>query len=206
MEWISTLGLAMGAAWVSGIRLYAVVATLGWLGHLGYAKLPGELVMLTHPWVIGVSTALFVLEFFADKIALVDTAWDTIQTFIRIPAGAVLAAAAFTEFDPSIQVIAALLGGGLALTSHGTKASTRLVVNASPEPISNVVVSTAEDVAGGLSLVAAFLIPVFAIFLVSVLAVISWFVIPKLIRRIREKAARNRPLASPTASGPSNPV
>jgi len=190
MEWLGTLALAMGAAWVSGIRLYAVVATLGWLGKLGYAQLPGELVMLTNPWVIGVSTGLFVIEFVADKVAYVDSVWDAVQTFIRIPAGAVLAAAAFTEFDPTIQVVAGLVGGGLALTSHGTKTTARLVVNASPEPVSNVAVSTAEDVVGGLGLALALLVPILAVFFVTGLTIASWFILPKVYRRIKERARR----------------
>jgi len=203
MEWLSTLALAMGASWVSGIRLYAVVATLGWLGKLGYATLPGELTMLTHPWVVGVSSALFVVEFFADKISYVDSAWDGIQTFIRIPAGAVLAAAAFTDFDPSIQVIAGLLGGGLALTSHGTKTTTRLLVNASPEPVSNVAVSTAEDAVSGVGLFLALMVPVLAVFAVAFVTIASWFVIPKIFRRLKNRKPRPTG-AVPAAGNPSN--
>ncbi len=203
MEWVSTLALAMGASWVSGIRLYAVVATLGWLGKLGYATLPGELTMLTHPWVIGVSTTLFVIEFFADKISYVDSIWDGIQTFIRIPAGAVLAAAAFTEFDPAIQVIAGLVGGGLALTSHGTKTTTRHLVNASPEPVSNVAVSTAEDAVGGVGLALALLVPILAIIVVVGLTITSWFVLPKIFRRLKNRKGR-LPGPVPTSGNPSN--
>ena len=135
MSFISTLAIAMGASWVSGINLYAAVATLGLLSRFASLKLPGELEVLTSWWVIGIALFLFVVEFVADKIQVVDSVWDVIHTFIRIPAGAVLAATAFGDFDKSVQVIAFLLGGGLALSSHGTKAAARLAINASPEPV-----------------------------------------------------------------------
>src|SRR4026207_1920872 len=131
----------MGASWVSGINLYACVGTLGLLGRFANLQLPGELQVLTSWWVIGVALVLYLIEFFADKVPIVDSTWDVIHTFIRIPAGAVLAAGAFGDFDRSIQVIALLLGGGLALSSHGTKAATRAVLNTLPEPITNVTAS-----------------------------------------------------------------
>src|SRR5678816_3724770 len=143
---ISTIAIAMGASWVSGINLYAAVATLGLLGRFSHLQLPGELQVLTSWWVIGVALGLYVIEFVADKVPWIDTTWDVIHTFIRVPAGAVLAAGAFGDFDRSVQVIALLLGGGLALSSHGTKAATRAVLNASPEPVSNVVASVIEDI------------------------------------------------------------
>ena len=136
----------MGSAWVSGLNLYACVATLGLLSRFTHLELPGELHALTSWWVIGVAVALYVVEFVADKVPWIDSTWDVIHTFIRVPAGAVLAAAAFGDFDRSIQVIALLLGGGLALSSHGTKAATRAVLNASPEPVTNFVASIVEDV------------------------------------------------------------
>src|SRR6476469_723726 len=137
MDFIQTLAVSMGASWVSGINLYAAVATLGLLGRLAHLPLPGELHVLTSWWVIGVAVVLYVIEFVADKVPYVDSTWDVIHTFIRVPAGAVLAASAFGDFDRSIQVTALLLGGGLALSSHGTKAATRAMLNASPEPVSN---------------------------------------------------------------------
>ena len=146
MSLISTLALAMGSSWVSGINLYAAVATLGLLGRFAHLQLPGELGVLTNWWVIGIGLGLYLVEFVADKIPYVDSAWDAVHTFIRIPAGAVLAAAAFGDFDKGVQVIAFLLGGGLALTSHGTKAATRAAINTSPEPASNIIASLAEDV------------------------------------------------------------
>ena len=146
MDWLKTLGVATGVAWLSGIRLYASVLTLGLLEHFGFASLPGELRVLGEWWVIGVAGLLFLVEFVADKIPAVDSAWDAVHTFIRVPAGAVLAAAAFGHFDNRVRLLAFLLGGGIALTSHGTKASVRLAVNASPEPFSNVALSVLEDV------------------------------------------------------------
>ena len=185
MEWVSTLALAMGASWVSGMRLYAVVATLGFLQRLELAKLPGELAILSNEWVIGVATVLFVCEFLADKVAVFDTAWDAVHTFIRIPAAAVLASMAFADYPMHIKVIAFLIGGGTALASHGTKAAARVAVNHSPEPFSNVAVSFVEDALAGLSLAAALLLPVVGICIVVagiVLAVIFFGKISNAVR------------------------
>ena len=157
----------MGASWVSGINLYAAVATLGLLSRFASLKLPGELEVLTSWWVIGIALFLFVVEFIADKIQVVDSVWDVIHTFIRIPAGAVLAATAFGDFDKSVQVIAFLLGGGLALSSHGTKAAARLAINASPEPVSNVVASLFEDVLAIGSILLSVLLPVAVFFVIA---------------------------------------
>jgi Domain of unknown function (DUF4126) len=123
MDFVSTIALAMGASWVSGINLYATVATLGLLGRFANLRLPGELEVLTDWWVIAIALVLYLIEFMADKIPLVDSTWDAIHTFIRVPAGAILAAGAFGDFDKGVQVVALLLGGGLALSSHGTKAA-----------------------------------------------------------------------------------
>ena len=129
MNFIATLAAGMGSSWVSGINLYAAVTTLGLLGRFAHLRLPGELNVLTSWWIIGIAAVLFVVEFCADKIPYVDSTWDLIHTFIRIPAGAVLAAAAFGDFDRRIQVVAFLVGGGLALSSHVTKASARAAIN-----------------------------------------------------------------------------
>lgn len=192
MSLITTIALAMGAAWVSGIKLYAAVATLGLLGRFANLRLPGELEVLTNWWVIGVASALFVIEFVADKIPIIDSVWDVIHTFIRIPAGAVIAAAAFGDFDRSVQVIAFLIGGGLALSSHGTKTTTRAAVNTSPEPFSNIAVSLAEDVLSiGAILLAAFY-PILLFILVAIGLLISIIVLPKIIRYIRGIASKVR--------------
>ncbi|MGH9927891.1 MAG: DUF4126 domain-containing protein [Pyrinomonadaceae bacterium] len=183
---IGTLAIAMGSSWVSGIRLYAAVATLGLLGRFTNLHLPGELDVLTNWWVIGIASALLVIEFVADKIPYVDSAWDVIHTFIRIPAGAVLAAAAFGDFDRRVQVVALLIGGGLALSAHGTKASARAAINLSPEPASNVVVSLVEDVVAVGSIFLAYLLPVVLIVLLLIFVVVSIFILPKIIGALRE--------------------
>ena len=175
----------MGASWVSGINLYASVATLGLLGRFANLQLPGELAVLTRWWVIGVALALYLIEFIADKIPLIDSTWDAIHTFIRVPAGAVLAAAAFGDFDKGIQVVAFLLGGGLALSSHGTKAATRAVINTSPEPVTNVVASLTEDAVAVSSVLLAAFYPVLLVIVVVVGVVISMFVLPRTVRYFR---------------------
>jgi hypothetical protein len=190
MNLIGTLAIAMGSSWVSGIRLYAAVATLGLLGRFAHLRLPGELDVLTNWWIIGIASALFVIEFFADKISYVDSVWDVVQTFIRIPAGAVLAAAAFGDFDRSVQVIALLLGGGLAFSAHATKASARAAINLSPEPASNVVVSLIEDVVAFVSILLAMFLPAILIGLLLVFLVLSIFLLQKIIGVLRRTVRR----------------
>jgi hypothetical protein len=197
---ISTIAVAMGASWVSGINLYATVATLGLLSRFAHLRLPGELEVLTSWWVIGIAVVLYVIEFFADKIPLVDSTWDVIHTFIRIPAGAVLAAGAFGNFDRSIQVIALLLGGGLALSSHGTKAATRAILNTSPEPVSNVVASVVEDILAVVSIVCSVLFPVLLFVIVGVGLVISFLVFRQIIRFLRQVTRSIRGWFAPATS------
>jgi hypothetical protein len=146
MNPVETLGLALGAGFSSGLNLYATVATLGLLQRLGVLHLPPGLQILSHPWVLAIAIALYLLEFFADKIPYFDTFWDALHTFIRPPAAALLAFAAAGAAPPEWRWGAALLAGGVALTSHGTKASARAAVNASPEPFSNWFLSIGEDV------------------------------------------------------------
>ncbi len=189
---ISTIAIAMGASWVSGINLYAAVATLGLLGRFAHLQLPGELQVLTTWWVIAVALVLYVIEFVADKVPYVDSTWDVIHTFIRIPAGAVLAASAFGDFDRSIQVIALLLGGGLALSSHGTKAATRAMLNVSPEPVSNWIASIAEDVVAVLSVIASVFVPVLIFVIVGAGLVISFLVCRRILRFFRQVATSIR--------------
>lgn len=142
---LSTLGFSIGSAWLSGINLYATVLVLGLVQHFHWAQLPGDLSYLGHPWVLITAGVLYAVEFIADKIPAVDSVWDVIHTFIRIPAGAVLAAAAVAHLDPKIRLLALLIGGGVALSSHSTKTATRLAANTSPEPVSNVVLSLLGD-------------------------------------------------------------
>jgi hypothetical protein len=186
MNFISTLAIGMGASWVAGINLYAAVATLGLLGRFAHLKLPGELDVLTSWPVIGVALFLFVIEFVADKIQIVDSVWDVIHTFIRIPAGAILAATAFGDFDKSVQVIAFLLGGGLALSSHGTKAAARAVINASPEPVSNIVVSLSEDILAVVTVVSAVFLPVVVFLIIAAGLIFSFWLLPRVLRFFRK--------------------
>jgi len=182
MEWFSTLSLALGSAWTSGINLYATVTVLGLLQKFGATKLPGGLDVLDNWWIIGIAGGLYLVEFFADKIPYVDSVWDVVHTFIRVPAGAIVAYAATSQMDPSVYIPAALIGGGLAFGSHGTKAALRVGANMSPEPVSNWSLSIVEDIVafGGtfLAVFAPFIIAaILAIFVVAFL----WF-FPKVIR------------------------
>jgi len=146
MNPVETLGLALGAGFSSGLNLYATIATLGLLQRFSVIQLPVPLQVLAHPWVLGIAIALYVIEFLADKIPYVDSVWDAIHTVIRPPAAALLAYGAAGGVPPEWRWAAALLAGGVALTSHGTKASARAAANASPEPLSNWTLSLGEDV------------------------------------------------------------
>jgi hypothetical protein len=145
MNPMETLGLALGAGFSSGLNLYATIATLGLLERFGVIHLPPSLHGLSHSAVLGIAVVLYVLEFFADKIPYIDTAWDVIHTFIRPPAAAFLAFSAAGAAPAEWRWGAALLAGGIALTSHGTKASARAAVNTTPEPFSNWILSFGED-------------------------------------------------------------
>jgi len=156
MNPLQTIGLALGTGFSSGLNLYATVATLGMLERLGIIHLPDAMRGLAHPWVIAIAGALYAIEFLADKIPYLDTIWDGLHTFIRPPAAAVLAYAAAASAPPEWRWGAALLAGGVALTSHGAKASVRAAANVSPEPLSNWVLSLGEDLlAVGLSWLAS---------------------------------------------------
>jgi len=196
MNLLSTLAIAMGAGWVSGINLYAAVATLGLLGRFAHLKLPGELDVLTHWWIIGLAIALYLIEFVADKVPYVDNIWDAIHTFIRVPAGAVLAATAFGDFDRGVQVAAFLLGGGLALSAHGTKAGARAAINLSPEPASNIVVSLAEDVIAVGSVLLSIFAPVVLIVLIGIFLTISFFMLRRIVNAMRAMMLRLRQMFS----------
>lgn len=142
---LNLLSLALGSSLASGIKLYGAVLLLGLLNRYDMISLPDRLQGLSHGAVLAVALVLFLLEFIADKIPYVDSTWDAIHTFIRVPAGALLAASAFADVPAYLQAIAALVGGTVALTAHGMKASARMAINASPEPFSNWVVSIGED-------------------------------------------------------------
>jgi hypothetical protein len=202
MNLIQVLGLALGSAWTSGINLYATVAVLGLLQHYKLAHLPGGLHVLDNWIIIGIALALYIIEFFADKVPYLDTIWDAIHTFIRVPAGAVIAATATSDISPAVQVVALLLGGGLALTTHGTKATIRASANVSPEPLSNWILSLAEDVIAVGSVVLAVLHPVVILVVILIFLLIFAWILPKVVRRIRRMFAAlraffgGRPLAA----------
>jgi hypothetical protein len=184
MEWFSTISLALGTAWTTGINLYATVTVLGILQKFGAAKLPGGLDVLDNWWIIGVAAGLYLIEFLADKIPYVDSVWDVIHTFIRVPAGAIVAYAATSQMEPSVHVIAALVGGGLALSSHGTKAALRVGANLSPEPVSNWSLSIIEDIVAFVGTTLAVFAPIaIAIVLIIFLIAFLWFA-PKVFRAI----------------------
>ena len=185
MEMISQLALAGGLSWASGLRLYLTVFAVGMLAKFNVVDLPSALAILSNPWVLGVSGALSVIEFLADKIPYVDSAWDSIQTFIRIPAGALLAMGAINTSDPMIATVTALLGGTLAGATHATKAGSRALINTSPEPVSNVAASLTEEsmlITGGWLMFAH---PgVFIGILVGFILLMLWL-LPKLWRGIK---------------------
>lgn len=192
---LTTLGFAVGSAWLSGINLYATVLMLGLLQRFNFAHLPGDLSYVAHTWVIVLSGTLYAIQFIADKIPAVDSAWDMVHTFIRVPAGAILAATAFAHFDPSVRLAAMLLGGGVALTSHSAKTATRLVANTSPEPVSNIALSLLGDAVtlGGTILMAVHPVVILVCVGVAILvSVVLFRVIFKMMRRLFANRTPNR--------------
>jgi hypothetical protein len=190
MNPIETLGLALGAGFSSGLNLYATIATLGLLQRFGVIHLPAQLQVLAHPWVLGIAIALYIIEFLADKIPLVDTAWDAIHTVIRPPAAALLAYGAAGAAPPEWRWGAALLAGGVALTSHGTKASARAAANTSPEPFSNWALSFGEDALAVWLTWLATVHPMATIVVVVVLLAFAGFVLFHLFRFLRRAVRR----------------
>lgn len=190
MNPIQTLSLALGAGFSSGLNLYATVATLGLLQRFGIVHLPASLEGLAQPWVMGMAAGLYLIEFCADKIPYFDTIWDFIHTFIRPPAAAFLAYTAAGGAGAEWRWGAALLAGGVALTSHGTKASARAAVNLSPEPFSNWTLSLGEDVfAVWLSWMAS-AHPVATTFIVAALLALCVFLTYHLFRFARRAVQR----------------
>ena len=182
MDTLQALSLAMGAAWTSGINLYATVAALGIAGRTEMIHLPPDLQVLTHPAVIAVACVMYLIEFFADKVPYVDNGWDLIHTFIRVPAGAILAARTLGDINPALELAAVLAGGTIAFAAHGAKTVTRLAINTSPEPFSNWFASIAEDLTVFGSIWLIFHHPILMLSLIiSFLALVIWL-IPKLIR------------------------
>ena len=172
----------MGVAWASGINLYAVLLLLGILGVSGNITLPPDLLVLTDPLVIGAAGTMYVVEFFADKIPGADNSWDAIHTFIRIPVGALLAAAAVGDVSPAVVTAAAILGGGMAATSHAAKAGSRILINTSPEPLSNWLASIGEDFAVIAGLWTALHSPLTFLILLIAFFVFCIWLLPKIWR------------------------
>ncbi|MGB3647729.1 MAG: DUF4126 domain-containing protein [Desulfobulbales bacterium] len=172
---IKTIALTMGVAWASGINLYAAILVLGILGSSGNITLPHELMILTDPLIITAAGVMYAVEFFADKIPGVDNGWDAIHTFIRIPLGALLAAAAVGEINPSVTIAAALVGGGMAASTHAAKSGARVLINTSPEPVTNWITSLGEDAAVVLGLWTALHYPLLFIgFLIVFILLLVW--------------------------------
>lgn len=189
---VETIALSMGAAWASGINLYATLFVLGYMGFTGNVVLPPELQILSDPLVMAAAGFMYAVEFFADKTPGVDTGWDAIHTFIRIPAGALLAAGAIAEVGPAAELAAAIVGGTLAAGTHATKAGSRVLINTSPEPVSNWLASIGEDVAVIVGLWTALQYPwVFLVLLVLFVALMIWL-LPRLWRGIKWVFARLR--------------
>jgi hypothetical protein len=184
----ATLAMTMGLAWASGINLYATLLTLGLLANTGNIELPTDLQIVANPLVIAAAGMMYFVEFFADKTPGIDTGWDAIHTFIRIPAGAMLAAGAVGDLNPAVELAAALLGGSLAAGTHATKAGTRLLINTSPEPFSNWTASVAEDAAVIGGVWASIHYPsVFLAFLIVFVMLMIWF-LPRIWEGIKKIA------------------
>ncbi len=179
---LATLAIALGASWASGINPYATILLMGAAQRLGLVTLPGDLQVLGSYWVLGVAALLFALNFLADKIPFIDSINDALHTFVRIPAGALLAFGAADQLGPEAAAIAGLLGGTLAAGSHIAKTGTRALINTSPEPFSNIAASVAEDgmVIGGLLLALAH--PITFLCLLGLFVVALAWLLPKLVR------------------------
>lgn len=206
MSPLETLGFSLGTSFASGLNVYATVAAAGLFQRLGIVQLPDSLQILANPFVLGIALTLFLVEFIADKIPYIDSAWDAVHTFIRPPAAALLSYSAFGHVPEEWKVGAALLAGGVALTSHGAKATTRAAANASPEPVSNWVLSILED---GLAVFLAWMAaahPILTAAIVVVLVIVSVLLIWKLFGYLRLLGVRLRrwregPTAPPSSAG-----
>jgi hypothetical protein len=194
METVDIIAMTLGVAWASGINLYAAILVMGIMGSGGYTELPPSLTVLQDPMVLIAAGLMYFVEFFADKIPGVDSGWDAIHTFIRIPAGAMLAvgAAQGLEINQAAELAAALLGGSLAATSHLTKSSTRLVLNASPEPVTNATASIFEDLAVVGGLWTALNYPLAFVAFIIVFVLFAIWLLPKLWRAIKDIVATLR--------------
>jgi len=201
MESLPSLGLLLGGSWASGINLYLTTAALGLAHRMGWMILPGDMDALAHPLVIALAVILFLIEFFADKIPFVDSAWDSVHTLIRPAGGAVLGYLAMAEAGPALQIPVALLTGSVSLDSHLTKATARAAINTSPEPVSNSVASVTEDVSvlGVLYLIVQH--PILAAILVVLFVAFSFWFLKKMFRFLK-RLFRREPQETPPAPFP----
>ncbi|MEO8344839.1 MAG: DUF4126 domain-containing protein [Betaproteobacteria bacterium] len=190
VDTLQLVALAAALGWASGLRLYAVLFIVGAAGYLGWVDLPSGLRVLMHPFVLAASGFMCLVEFFTDKIPGVDSLWDIVQTFIRVPAGAALAAGVFGDASTASMLAAAIVGGTLAAGSHLAKAGSRALINTSPEPFSNWTASFSEDLAVGTLLWLAFAHPVVALAILALLIVLTIWLIPKVWRMLRSTLAR----------------
>ncbi len=185
MDIVAPIVMAAGLGWASGLRFYAVLFLLGALHHFGMIALPPDLGILAHPVVMAVSGTLFLIEFAADKIPGFDSVWDAFQTFVRIPGGALLAAAAVADHSAALALAAALLGGPLAAGAHFTKAGSRALINTSPEPFSNWTASLTEDALAAGMVWFAFTHPLASAAILIVLIALMIWLLPRLWRGVR---------------------
>jgi hypothetical protein len=202
LDILQQLGLALGFAALSGINLYLTTLVAGLAIRFNWINLANEyeqMAVLGNWWVIGVAAVLFLVEFFADKVPWLDSAWDTVHTIVRPAGGIFLALAAMGELDPTAAVIAGLLAGGASLATHSAKAGGRLLINLSPEPVSNSVASVGEDglVLGGLALMGVAPVVAFFVFLVVVIAAVviasrCWGAVRKGLRVLKAKVFREK--------------
>ncbi len=185
---IQTIALMLGAGWASGLNLYAAMLVLGWMGASGQADLPPSLDILSNPMVMGAAGLMFVVEFFADKLPGLDSLWDAVHTFIRIPAGALIAAGAAQGLDMGAagEMIGLILGGGLATTSHVSKASARALINTSPEPVTNWTASVTEDAAVVGGLWTALNYPWLFVLLLILFILLAIWLLPKIWRLLKK--------------------
>jgi hypothetical protein len=185
MDIVNTLALTLGVGWASGLNLYAAIFMLGFLGSNGHIVLPPDLQVLQDPLVLFAAGFMYCVEFFADKTPGVDSAWDALHSFIRIPAGAILAAGAVGDVGPAAQLVAGLLGGAFAAGTHLTKAGSRLLINTSPEPFSNWAASITEDVAVIAGLWTALNHPVLFLALLALFVLVMIWLLPRLWRALK---------------------
>lgn len=193
---VGLIGLLLGAAAASGLRLYATVAVLGFLGRSGAIELPAGLQILTHQWVIVVAAALYLVEFLADKIPFVDSVWDFVHTFIRAPAAALLAWAGLASVPGEWRIVAALVGGGVALSAHGLKSSARAAINTSPEPVTNWLASIAEDGLTAFLLFLAVKYPLAAAAVAAAVVILAVLLLTWMWKTLRRFLGARRPVGA----------